>query len=266
MHSISVTDIDLSSAFDLLGQYLFGPKWDGYEVWGRKFVDPSDTLEARAPLEERLEETFVELRVKNDELRGALTREEIQTINNDISNLKIEQADIYSQLHEIGEVGKHDVEDRGRWDRFEATEAYLLRAFRNGELTVQCFKGSLVKPSLWQEMPDGFGFDWELSLIFLPRNESAKRVNNGRIDAQEFEIWLRDIIPFEPHDGAKLTEEQKATLWFKEEVMCWDGKTTKSQFREIIMSKFHISRRCFDDRIWGNYAADEMKKPGVKTE
>lgn len=262
---LELSQISIGDSFCQLGRHLFSRTWDGYEIWGRKSADPADKLEARAPLEERLEETFLELKSKKEELRNALTLEEIQSVNNDIANLKTEQGQIFAQLHEIGEVRRFEVEDRGRWDRFDSTESYLLRALRNGDLVVQCFMGQLVKAELWQELPVGFGFDWELSLIFLPSNESAKRVNSGRIDAEAFELWLRNIIPFESHDGANMTEEQKAVLWFKDEIAQWDGKTTKAQFREMALSQFGISRRCFDDRIWGNYASDGMKKPGAKT-
>ena len=195
---------------------MYGPEWTGYEIWGRRVENPEPILEARAPLEQRLEEVFSEKNAKEKELREPLSREEMQRVNNDLVNIREEQHKIYARLSEIGNPSQSQIEDHGRWERFDRAEQLLLRAFRVGDLTVQCFLGLTVKSELWSEIPEGFGFDWELSIIFLPERESSKRVNSGRLDREEFESWLYKLTPENSYEGAELSDEHKAQLWLRE--------------------------------------------------
>ncbi len=263
MHQ-SVTHYSLSTVFNLLGAHLYGAEWDGYEIWGRKSVDYEPVLKARQPLEERLEETFTLILAAKSELRQALSKEDIQTINNNIANLKDEQGRIYSELHEVGEVENYSVTDRDRWERFENTESYLLRAFRNGALTVECFLGMNVKRNLWEELPKGFGYDWELSLIFMPESESAKRVCAGKIRSEEFETWLYGIVPERADVSASLPVEQQAQLWLREQVKAWDGQEKRDSFKARAKDEFtDLGERAFK-RIWDQEATKEMTAPGPR--
>ncbi len=216
-------------------------------------------------MEERLEDSFVTLRVKQSELRDALSKTDIQRVNNDIANLKDEQSKLHSDLYEIGEIEKYDITDRDRWERFEATEGLLLRAFRNGDLTVQCFLGMNVNRNLWTELPKGFGYDWELSLILLPERESSKRVSAAHLATKEFESWLYSITPEYSDVATTLPVEQQAQMWLREEMKTWNGLEKRDSFMERAVQEFpDLGKRAYK-RIWDAEATKEMKAPGPKT-
>lgn len=263
MH-LTVTHISLASTFNHLGVHLFGSQWDGYEILGRKSFDYKPIIEVRKPLEERLEDSFITLREQQSELRNTLSKEDIQRVNNDISNLKDEQSKLHADLYEIGEIEKYDIIDRDRWERFETTEGLLLRAFRNSDLTVQCFLAMNVNQNLWTEMPKGFGYDWELSLVMLPEPESSKRVSAAHVDTKEFESWLYSITPEHSDAATTLPIEQQAQMWLREEIKIWDGLEKRDSFMERAVQKFpDLAGRAFK-RIWDSEATKKMKAPGPK--
>lgn len=254
----------LSVVFNLLGIRLFGTLWSGYEIWGRRYEDPAPILAVRAPYIARLEETFSERQRTENELREVIGADKIQRLNNQISNLKDEQAQIYTKLHDYPEPNPSDIEDHARWERFETTEQYLLRAFRNGELTVVCHLGVNVTPHLWNELPEGFGYDWDLSLVLMPERETCKRVNSGYINREEFESWLYTVVPINVDAGQEMPDETKAQLWLREQLKSWNGSIKRDHYKELAMEKFpNLSGHGFK-RIWDAEKTEKMTRPGPK--
>ena len=231
-------DYTLFDAFNFLGMRLYGPQWSGYEVWRHRVEDPAPILEERAPLKEEVEKIATQLSAKCREQKEVVGRKEISRVNNEIDNLRRKQSETYYQLRKTGDGNKSEIEDHGRWERFEYAEGILLKALCNEDLAVICTFGSVVKPSLWAEFPEGFGYDLEHSLIFWPSNESSKMMSRGRIKQMQFEDWLETVIPVVPHEGATLSDEQRASIWLKDQVKSWDGRTTRDQFKEIALTEY----------------------------
>lgn len=257
-------DYTLFDAFNFLGMRLYGAEWTGYEVRREREDDPAPTLQTRAPLEAKAEQLASLYSDKLQEQKKVEGREEIRRVNNDIDNLRRAMSDNYHQLHQIEDVHDFKIKDYETWVRFEKAEGKFLKALCNDEIRVVCLFGQVVKPDLWAEMPEGFGYDLEHSLIFWPSSESSKQMASGRIRKLEFETWLETVIPIVPHDDATITTEQKAHIRLKELVQAWDGRTKRDQFKEIIQGEFpDLGARAFK-RIWDAESSPEMKRPGAK--
>ncbi len=257
-------DYTLSDAFHALGVRLYGPQWTGYEVLRHRVEDPTPTLEARASLDTQLEKIATQLSDKSQEQTEVIGKSEISRVNSELKNLKTNQSELFHQLNMIGDVHNSVIEDNGRWQRFEYVEGILLQALCNGELNVYGPSTFTVKPQLWAEMPEGFGYDLELSLIYWPSSECARIIDTGRIKQNQFEGWLQTVIPKVPHDGAIISTEQRTRIWFREQAKHWDGKTTRDQFKEMAMAEYpDLGERAFK-RIWDAEAYDSMKKPGSR--
>ena len=141
-------DYTLADAFNALGVRLYGPQWTGYEVWRDRVENPTPTLEARAPLEDEVEQVTTQLSTKYREQKEVEGRKEIHRVNNEIDNLRRRQSDLFHQLHEIGNVHGSVVKDHESWKRFERAEGIFLKALCNEELTVICTSGEVV-PHCW---------------------------------------------------------------------------------------------------------------------
>jgi len=257
-------DYTLFDALNFLGIRLYGPEWTGNEVWQQRVEDPTPSVEARAPLIEEVEQICTELSAKQRESKEIESRADIQRLNSDIDNLSRRRNELYHQLHTIGDVHDSKIRDHEDWVRFELAEGKLLKALRNDELRVVCLSGSVVKPELWAKVPDGFGYDLVNSLIFLPSRESSIQMSSGQIRQKQFEDWLETVIPIVPHEGASITDEQKAYIWLKEKIPLWDGKTTRDQFKEMATAEYpKLGARAFK-RIWDALAIPAMKRPGAK--
>ncbi len=257
-------DYSLFDAFNFLGIRLYGPEWTGYEVWRDREEDPAPILEARIPLTNEVELVTTQISEKHREQKEVEGRKEIHRVNNEIDNLKRKQSDLFHQLNDIGDVHSSVVKDHESWKRFERAEGIFLKALCNGDLTAICTFGMLVKENLWAEFPEGFGYSLEHSLIFLPSFESSKLMNSGYIKKKQFEDWLETVIPVVPHEGAKLSDEQRALVWFKALVPLWDGRMKRDQFKEMALAEYPgLSGHGFK-RIWDKEATPNMKRPGAK--
>jgi len=257
-------DFTLFDAFNFLGLRLYGPEWAGYEVLRDREVDPAPILKARAPLEEKAEQLAFQLSTKYKEQKEVEGRDEIRRVNNEIDNIRREMSDNYHQLHAVGDVQSYQVTNYEAWVRFEKAEGKLLKALCNDELRVVCLFGFVVKPKLWAEMPEGFGYDLEHSLIFWPSSESSKQMASGIIRKLEFEEWLETVIPVVPHDDAQITTEQRAQIKLTELVKAWDGRMKRDQFKDMLKDEYpDLGERAFK-RIWDAEATREMKSPGAR--
>jgi len=257
-------DYTLFHAFNTLGVHLYGPGWSGYEIRRERVEDPTPILEARAPLEEQLEQAASLLSAKYNEQKEVSLKKDIHRVNDEIEKARQLIGDLHFKLNEIGEVQNHEVDDFGRWERFEQTEGALLKALGNDELRVVCVSGSVVKPSFWYEMPEGFTYNFEHSLIYWPSRHSSKKVDSGYVREDEFEEWLETIIPIVPHDGANISIEKRAQSWLKEYVKFWDGITKRDQIKDLAMSEYpDLGGRAFK-RIWDAEASVAMKSPGPR--
>lgn len=257
-------DYTLSDAFHALGLRLYGPEWTGREIIGRRVEDPGPILEARAPLEAQLAEVNQRIQAKKKEHREAVGKQAIFQAFSEIKELENEQGELFRQLNEIGEVRDSQREDHGNWERFEWAEGVLLRALADGELEVYCPMGLTVPQRLWAEFPAGFGYDLERSLIFWPPDQSAVRMEAGRIKQGQFETWLDLVPPEVAHEVEKLSPEQQARIWFKEQVQQWDGRTKRDEFKGIAMKDFPGLTGNGFKRIWDALATPEMKGPGPR--
>jgi hypothetical protein len=266
MHSSKIRNgYVLADAFQALGKRLYGPQWTGQEIWGRKSEDPTAVLEARVPFEMQLDEINDLMITKQRERKAAIKKDEIHRINMDLQAMKNEQGEIFYKLHEIGEVRNFEVDDHQRWERFSQTEGILLQAFRNEDLGVFGLSSLFVNSRLWTDWPNDFGCDWELSLVFWPASESAKRVDAARIDEDQFDKWLDTVIPINSSEVENLTPEQLAFIWFRGEVANYDGRTKRSHFQEMALAEFPgLSINGFG-RIWADLATPAMKRPGPRS-
>lgn len=260
---ISNHHFHLSNAFSTLGVRLYGSEWSGYEVWGRKTKNPTSVIDARAPLEQRLEATFVERNAKDRELKKVLSRGDIQRLNNDLRNIRSEQNEIYASLNNLGEFSDSEISDHAQWERFDKTEQLLLRAFRAGELTVQCYLGVLVNSRLWSEMPEGFGYDWQLSLMFMPESETSRRVSSGLISTAEFEAWLELQVPINATDEITISPFIQCRHWLRQLVKSGEKPGTRDQLMRQAQEMFPgLSKRAFK-QAWAAEASESWKKSGA---
>ena len=254
----------LCDAFQTLGVWLYGPQWTGHEISGRKEEDPAPILEKRKPLEVKVDELSKQIVAKKKEKQNVLGRSEINRVNDDLSMLSEERSDLCHKLNNIGEVHHSRITDHEQWKRFDYTVGVLLRAFANGDLTVYSPLGLQVPDRLWSDFPDGFDYNLECSLIFWPSSECARKMTSARIRQELFDDWLETIPPVVPHELNKLTPEQRAYIWFRDQIPDWDGRTTRDQFKEIMMNDFPgLSGHGFK-RIWDALATDDMKRPGAR--
>ena len=257
-------DYTLYDAFNILGMRLYGPEWTGYEVWRERVEDPSPVIQALAPLQDEADQLATQISAKYNEQKEVEGRSEIQRVNFEIDNLRKRQSEVYLQIHQLDDLGSSQVKDYERWVRFENTEGKILKALCNEEFSVVCLFGMVVKSEFWTEMPEGFSYDFERSLIFWPSNSSSRQMSSGIIRKKQFEEWLETVIPIVPHEGANISIEQRAQSWLKEYVKFWDGKTKRDQIKDLAMSEYpDLAGRAFK-RIWDAEASVAMKSPGPR--
>lgn len=257
-------DYTLADAFHALGVHLYDSEWTGYEIWGEKAEDPKRTLKARAPFEAKLDEKTKLLLAKHSEQKEVVGKDKIFQINTEIRELKDQLAELSYRLHEIGEVRSGEIDDHKRWERFSFTEGLLLRTFQDGKLTVKGISGLVVKPSLWAEFPEGFGYDWELSLIFWPPKECAKRMDSGRINKLEFEDWLSLQVPLAGSHKEELSPFVKCRLWIQELKKASKVKPGRRDdiMRQAIAKFPGLTERAFK-HAWSVDAYESWKKSGA---
>jgi|GEM_PF-3880073 len=257
-------DYTLADAFQALGVRLFGSEWSGYEVLGERHDDPSEQIAARAPLEAEMERLNEQRQAKQKEQKEAFGKDAIFRANCDLKEIDNRRGEIVRKLSEIGDVRDSEIKDHERWLRFETASGTLIKAFGEGKISIYCPFGQVVPDWFWREFPEGFHYDILHSLVFWPDRHSSMRMGTARIREREFDDWLHTVLPLVDHELEKLTDEQRAEIWFREEVKNWDGKTTRDQYRNIALDKFpELTVRGFK-RIWDKLATKQMKKPGAR--
>lgn len=256
-------DYSLADVFNALGRRYFAPDWTSQEIEARKVQDPEVIRQDRAPFESEMTELNRLLQAKNAERRKAVSKDALDRINSDLMALERRQQELFTCLNEVGMVRKFEDEDHARWERFERTEAELLRAFREGELYVFGANSSRIEPRLWIEMPDSFGWNWSLSLIFWPKDRSARPVDAAKINCVEFEDWLAGQLPVvEGANVDQLTPQQRYTLHFRKLAKAGPKPASRDKMKRDAMREFPgLSGRAFG-RVWGNEAPDSWKKSG----
>lgn len=257
-------DYTLADAFHAVGIRLFGPEWSGYEVWGEAAEDLRPVYEQRKVLAEKAEAVSRHWNAALKAQKKAMTPDDLHNASNDVRNFNRERNEIWAELHKLPEVRDSQIEDHGRWERYQAALGALIHGLINELIYVYFPLGMRVPPQLWLDQPDDFGFDLERSLIIWPSRHCAQQVTSARLNKDIFDSWLSAVKPLVDHEESQLTEEEKAYLWFKEQVANWDGVTKKGQFREMAVTQYAVSGRCFDERIWGLLASDDMKGPGPR--
>ncbi|MEH6477307.1 MAG: hypothetical protein V7727_16560 [Sneathiella sp.] len=254
----------LALAFQTLGLHLYGDQWTGNEIRGRRVEDPTSILEARAPLEIRVEELCLLINEANRRQKEVVGGEAIIEINREIDQLDEERNQLAKQLFDIGEPGSGALDDHGEWKRFVETEGQLLKGLGSGEITVIGSHGTVVKKELWRDLSEEFGCDWVRSLIFFPKIESSNLMQSGHIKEDEIVLWLDTVLPINPSNIEKLTVERRARIRFKELVPKYDGSELRDDYLEQMQAEFpKLSERAFI-RIWNELATDKMKKAGPR--
>ena len=250
-------DYQLSDAFNALGRQLFVTDWTRQEIEARKVQDPGLIRQSRAPFESEMAEVNRLLQAKDAERRQAVSKDDLARINSDFMTLERRQQELFSCLNELGWVRPSEEEDRARWQRFEKTEAELMRAFREGELYVFGANTFRVDPRLWTEMPEGFGWNWSLSLIFWPSDKCARPVDAAKINCAEFEDWLARQLPLvEGASVDQLPAEQRFTLHFRKLVKSGPKPAPRDKMKRDAMNEFPgLSGRAFQ-RVWDKEAPD----------
>ncbi|MFC1672651.1 hypothetical protein ACFL12_00725 [Pseudomonadota bacterium] len=255
-------DYTLFDAFNFLGIHLYGPVWTGYEVRREREEDPTPTLDARAPLEEKAEHLASQLSDKYNEQKIVEGRKEIRRVNNEIDNIRREMNENYQQLNNEGDVQSYQVTDYEAWVRFEKAEGKLLKALCNDELRVVCLSGLVVKADLWAEMPKGFGYDLEHSLVFLPSRESSKQMDSGIIRKQQFEDWLANVIPENDEALAEVSPLVHCRSYLKGEVATGVKQMSRDEYMDDARKKIDgLSERQFR-QAWTEIVPDTWKARG----
>lgn len=256
-------DYSLSDSFTALGQRLFAQQWSGQEIEASKVQDPAVIRQRRAPFEAEMVELNLLRQAKDAERREAVSKDALGSINSDLIEIERRQQELFTCLNEVGMVRKFEDEDHARWERFERTEAELLRAFREGELYVFGANSSRIEPRLWIEMPDGFGWNWSLSLIFWPKDKSARPVDAAKINCVEFEDWLAGQLPVvEGANVDQLTPQQRYTLHFRKLAKAGPKPASRDKMKRDAIREFPgLSGRAFQ-RVWDKEAPDSWTKSG----
>ncbi|MEQ8227362.1 MAG: hypothetical protein RIA64_04690 [Rhodospirillales bacterium] len=256
-------DYSLSDAINALGRRLWAGQWTGQESEARKVQDPDVIRQARVPFEAEMVELNLLRQAKGAERREAVSKDALDRINSDLMEIERRQQELFTCLNEVGMVRKFEEEDHARWERFDKTEAELLRAFREGELFVFGGNSSRVEPRLWIEVPKGFGWNWALSLIFWPPDKSARPVDAGKIICAEFEDWLARQLPVvEGANVDQLPAEQRFTLHFRKLVKAGPKPAPRDKMKRDAMREFPgLSGRAFQ-RVWDKEAPDSWTKSG----
>lgn len=255
-------DYTLADAFQTLGLRLYGPDWSGYEVLGHKVSDPGAILAARVPLEEQLDQINIRIQIAQRGKKEARRKAEIVEINGELKKLRNDMGEISFQLSEVGEVRKSEIEDHAQWARFEQTEGILLDALRSDNLTIMTLSGQNVPPFLWAELPEGFGYDIERSLIFWPSAHSSKKMDGGRIAQLQFETWLLDVIPLHAAAVEAMTPWALCRAYLQEEVRGGEKRMTRDEYMSEACSKFDgLSVRKFL-QVWSEIVPESWKSKG----
>jgi len=251
----------LADAFHVVGDHLYGAEWTGNEILGRRAENPQPILDARKPLEDLREELNQLISQKKRDYRQVVVKVEIHKIKHEISKLETQRDQVAAQLLDIGEVRDSEVGDYKLWERFETVEGYLLRALMGEAFSVSRPFCLDVPARLWRELPTSFDFDFERSLIFMPTNESSKKMQTGRIKKDEFHEWLDTVVPLVDSEIEKLDDEIKAAIALKK-IMEKDDNLRRDDYKKILLLEIpNLSGHAFR-RVWEKNAPPEKKLRG----
>ena len=166
------------------------------------------------------------------------------------------------ELHELPHIDSSAPKDHANWVRFEYTEGLLLRALGNGEIAVICTDGMVVPKEYWLEHPDGFGWDWEISVVRWPIGSLARRVFAARILEAKFDDWMVQQEPKIVQAEIPMSPKLQARLRLR--AMVQAGPKPKA--RDLIMAELQdkipgLSVRAFKS-AWDAETTDSWSRSG----
>jgi len=257
------TYYSLLDVFDRTGRLMFPKDWTGEEAWARDSENPEPIKERRKQLFAEVTALQREMAPLNDLMGMDLSASEFQETSDSLGPLNDRLKEAKAELAQLPHVSDTWVSDHAAFSRRVSIEKELAQAFISGDLKIVVGAHRVVPWKDWCQRSD-FRVYYALSMVRIPRGESAQRRGPAFIIRKEFDQWSERFVA-ETDAPVDLTPEAKCKEWLRAEVRGATGKAkVVAEYQEEAQAMFQgLSERAFL-RIWAETVPDNWRKPGSR--
>tara|TARA_R110002012_G_scaffold240677_1_gene414887 strand:+ start:232 stop:1038 length:807 start_codon:yes stop_codon:yes gene_type:complete len=255
----------LEETFDMLGRRLYGSEWTGNELIAVTVESPQAIEEKAAPLVQAIADANAEIVAAQDEIASTVDAAKVETLTARITDLENRRGQLHSEQNDLPLLTESYTTSYELFERHRVTEEHLIGALASGAMRAWAMRGDNgtgIHARFWRG-EKGFAYYLDLSLVVLPLTEYGKRRGTAKIRITDFNAWLESVTPITEDAIAKLSVEEQATAWFKQEVA---ANQNKSPGRKNIVPRMQELFPGLSERaalqIWQQHAPEQWKEPG----
>lgn len=254
----------LIEAFELVGERLFGPQWDGNEAMATPVLSVAEHAARRAALAKQIAE------LRRQRRSGSTRKPGVSKPARPQSKAKREKiaatiTTLAQRLQLMPEDYRPDATALARYERRQATLDTLRLALVNGRIGARTLEMGYVIPGVLWETTHRTWFHLHYGLIRLPGFQGRQRVQSVRIEERAFDRWLDTLPRTNGAEPQHFTAEELCKRWLRRMADTGDAanKTRAEVFKEASRLIEDLPYRTFL-RQWDRVMPEAFHKPGRK--
>lgn len=251
----------LLDVFDRTGRLMFPIEWSGLEAWARDTESPEPLKRERQALLKEITTLKGDMAPLHDLMRLNLSESEFQETSDNVGRLSARLKTAKVELSQLPQVSDTWVRDHAAFFRRVRVEQELSQALIRNDLRIIVGTHMVVPWKEWCQRSD-FRVWYGLSMVRIPKSESAMRRGPGFVERTAFDLWSERFIMIDKIPG-DFTPEAKLAEWLKAEVRANPEKTkTVEEYRKEALKSFSgLSARAFN-RVWATTVPDSWRQGG----
>lgn len=203
----------LLDVFDRTGRLMFPDDWTGLEAWARDSKNPDAVKKKRARILADLDALQSEKAPYQNRMRLDLSDEETQEASDALGQMNAREAVLKVELGQLPHVTDTWLADHAAYTRRITVEKELSTAFLRQDLSVNVGTQRIVPWKDWIKRT-GFSVSYSLSMIRIPKGESALRRGPAFVEKTAFNLWSERFSLREKTKG-QLTPQAKCEEWLR---------------------------------------------------
>ena len=196
-----------------------------------------------------------------------LSDSEFQETSDNLGAMNTRMKEAKAELAQLPKVSDTWLKDHAGFSRRVAVEKELAQAFNAGDLQLIVGTSRIVPWKSWCQRSD-FRVYYPLSMIRIPKGESALRRGPAFVSREMFAIWSNRFARPEPdNEEHRLTTEAQLTEWLRDLIAKQPvkPKTTEALRQQDLEMFPSLSVRGFN-AVWKVTAPEAWRKKGRKKE
>jgi hypothetical protein len=253
----------LNEAYNLVGRWLYGDDWNGWEISARPAPSPDDLSRARAPYQEALEKVQAEIAEIDAQLERTLSASEIRELleRRNAAVKRLEQAG-----HDLNSHPEPTESHRWAYETYQrglVAEKTLIAAIMRKAITVVNGHNTPIDNLYWNGHPH-FRYYIELSFVRMPRSSGMRRREPAYIEEHEFDSWLLTLVPLTESAMKLLSPKDRCRLFLRQQVDA--GPQMKPKKAYLLEARGEdkipgLTEVDFND-VWRNDVPEKWKQGG----